>query len=65
MNFGGPTSSKSLAPRPPEKGSFPLDHDAECKISVKQYMDCLKENKNVSTNCRSEMKTYLKCRMDR
>lgn len=30
---------------PPLKGSFPLDHEGECKLSMLNYMICLHENK--------------------
>lgn len=35
-------TSKSVPPKPPLKGSFPLDHDGDCKSLMQQYMDCLK-----------------------
>ncbi|VDK43818.1 unnamed protein product [Anisakis simplex] len=49
---------------PPLKGSFPLDHEGECKLSMLNYMICLHENKNVNDKCRHLAKAYLKCRMD-
>ena len=50
---------------PPEKGSFPLDHLAECRLSIEKYFICMHENKNLAPKCREEAREYLKCRMDR
>ncbi|XP_054849033.1 cytochrome c oxidase assembly protein COX19 [Eublepharis macularius] len=61
MNFG----SKSFKPRPPDKGSFPLDHFGECKAFKEKYMRCLRENSFENSLCRQESKEYLECRMDR
>ncbi|XP_077172891.1 cytochrome c oxidase assembly protein COX19 isoform X1 [Paroedura picta] len=61
MNFG----SKSFKPRPPDKGSFPLDHFGECKAFKEKYMKCLRENGSDNSLCRHESKEYLECRMDR
>jgi cytochrome c oxidase assembly protein subunit 19 len=63
MNIGT-TSNKAGTPVPPEKGSFPLDHDAECKTVMKIYLDCLRKYKGSSAECRKETKEYFKCRMD-
>nr|XP_003706249.1 PREDICTED: cytochrome c oxidase assembly protein COX19 [Megachile rotundata] len=57
-------SKKTFTPVPPEKGSFPLDHEGSCKKIMIQYMRCLYENKNENTMCREEAKNYLACRMD-
>lgn len=57
-------SQKSFNPIPPEKGSFPLDHDGLCRDLMVKYMRCLAENKNVSSNCKGISKDYLACRMD-
>ncbi|XP_053555503.1 cytochrome c oxidase assembly protein COX19 [Bombina bombina] len=61
MNFG----SKTFKPRPPDKGSFPLDHFGECKSFKEKFMSCLRENHFQSSLCREESKEYLECRMDR
>jgi len=61
MNFG----QKSFTPRPPEKGSFPLDHEGECKKFMLKYMICLSEHRNENTLCRAQAKHYLECRMER
>ncbi|XP_018896896.2 cytochrome c oxidase assembly protein COX19 [Bemisia tabaci] len=48
---------------PPEKGVFPLDHEAQCKRAMLQYMICLQKNENSGSACRVESKEYLECRM--
>ena len=50
--------------RPPERGIFPLDHDGECKMQIKLYLDCLKTSKSEHNSCRALSKSYLECRMD-
>ncbi|KPV75613.1 uncharacterized protein RHOBADRAFT_13659 [Rhodotorula graminis WP1] len=65
MSFGRPaTTSLSLGGAPPLKGSFPLDHDGECKEFMVRYLKCMKAAKQQSTDCRHLSKDYLKCRMD-
>ena len=59
------SKGKSATPKPPEKGSFPLDHDSECGTLMRRYMQCLKENDFVSRYCRSYSKEYLQCRMNK
>ena len=52
----------------PEKGSFPLDHDAECKHLIASYLRCLKSADPPGRNneaCRELAKGYLACRMDK
>ena len=51
-------------PKPPEKGSFPLDHDGDCRKLVAQYLKCLHEKELDSSECRNVAKDYLQCRMD-
>ncbi|GAA5998184.1 hypothetical protein JCM5350_007695 [Sporobolomyces pararoseus] len=66
MSFGRPSNSAfSLGGAPPLKGSFPLDHDGECKEAMMKYLKCMKENKQQSTECRPLSKAYLACRMDK
>ncbi|KAI0803033.1 hypothetical protein BC629DRAFT_1243812, partial [Irpex lacteus] len=66
MSFGRPPSiSTGFTPTPPDRGSFPLDHFAECREYMKSYLDCLKKNANNSTPCRHLNKEYLECRMQR
>ncbi|XP_069122951.1 uncharacterized protein [Argopecten irradians] len=59
------TPARRLNVRPPDKGSFPLDHEGECKNSMMKYMSCLKANKQENDKCRIEAKEYLGCRMDK
>ncbi|EEB09815.1 Phosphopantothenoylcysteine decarboxylase, putative [Pediculus humanus corporis] len=49
---------------PPDKGSFPLDHDGVCKDLMMKYMDCLAAYKRENSKCREEIKNYLDCRMN-
>lgn len=52
-------------PAPPERGSFPLDHDSECSTIMKDYLTCLKLVHGTNAHgCRLLAKSYLKCRMD-
>ena len=50
-------------PTPPDKGSFPLDHDGVCKDLMSKYMLCLGSNRQDNSKCREEIKLYLDCRM--
>lgn len=50
-------------PKPPIQGSFPLDHEGECKRQMLEYMLCMKQKGNDSNQCREQAKEYLKCRM--
>ena len=65
--FGSPGGRQQISkPLPPERGSFPLDHDAECQPIMKDYLRCLKSHKGVNDNaCRVLSKAYLSCRMER
>ena len=49
----------------PQRGSFPLDHYAECKDAMTAYLSCMKSARSVNDVCRDQAKSYLKCRMDR
>ncbi|RPA99313.1 cytochrome c oxidase assembly protein COX19 [Choiromyces venosus 120613-1] len=63
--FGRPPSTIIFSPTPPERGSFPLDHDGECKPVMQDYLACLKKAKGTNADeCRILAKAYLKCRMD-
>ncbi|XP_031779592.1 cytochrome c oxidase assembly protein COX19 [Nasonia vitripennis] len=55
---------RSFTPVPPEKGSFPLDHEGICRDFMIKYMRCLMDNKNIASNCKDISKDYLACRMD-
>ncbi|KAH7924019.1 hypothetical protein BV22DRAFT_1035694 [Leucogyrophana mollusca] len=64
MSFGRPPSiNVGFKTSPPDRGSFPLDHDGECKTQMMQYMDCLRKNSSTSSPCRIMSKEYLDCRM--
>ena len=65
--FGGPGGRQIISkPSPPERGSFPLDHDAECQPLMKEYLKCLRTYRGTNQNeCRELSKKYLQCRMDR
>ncbi|KAH8148636.1 uncharacterized protein LAJ45_07347 [Morchella importuna] len=63
--FGRPPSKVIFSPTPPERGSFPLDHEGECKCVMTTYLECLKKAKGTNDMaCRLIAKDYLKCRMD-
>ncbi|KAI0011260.1 hypothetical protein F4779DRAFT_574021 [Xylariaceae sp. FL0662B] len=66
-SFGSPGSGPIVSkPVPPQRGSFPLDHDGECKHVMTRYLSCIKKVKGVNDEeCRSLAKSYLSCRMDR
>jgi len=65
--FGGPGGRQIVSkPSPPERGSFPLDHEAECQPLMKQYLRCLRSHRGINDDeCRQLSKGYLQCRMDR
>jgi len=63
MSFGRPPTFQNFVVTPPERGSFPLDHDGECKQAMQVYLNCLKTNKSESKVCRPQSKAYLECRM--
>eukprot|EP00035_Acanthoeca_spectabilis_P003922 m.96895 g.96895 ORF g.96895 m.96895 type:complete len:87 (+) comp12375_c0_seq8:113-373(+) len=54
---------KQFQQTPPQKGSFPLDHEGECKPQKAAYMECLKQSGNNARLCREVSKVYLECRM--
>ena len=63
-SIGG--GAKIFTPRPPAKGSFPLDHFGECKDLMSQYMKFLNRSVDAdSAACQSIAKDYLACRMDK
>lgn len=57
-------SGRNLPPRPPLKGSFPLDHLGECKPLARLYAACLGENDGAAGQCRAIARKYLECRME-
>ncbi|PWN38655.1 hypothetical protein IE81DRAFT_274504, partial [Ceraceosorus guamensis] len=66
MSFGRPPSSFSAAAfEAPDRGSFPLDHEGECTLAMREYMKCMRSNSNDNGACRELSKAYLMCRMDK
>ncbi|CAI5713140.1 unnamed protein product [Hyaloperonospora brassicae] len=51
--------------RPPQKGSFPLDHYGECKPVMKRFLACMREHGNSHIDCKKLSAEYLQCRMDK
>uniref|UniRef100_A0A914UP90 CHCH domain-containing protein n=1 Tax=Plectus sambesii TaxID=2011161 RepID=A0A914UP90_9BILA len=47
----------------PIKGSFPLDHEGECKGPMLDYMLCLNDKGQRNSDCRDLAKVYFDCRM--
>jgi len=56
--------ARGQPPKPPLKGSFPLDHYGDCKQLADEYAKCLRLNRNVTAKCREKAKSYLECRME-
>lgn len=56
--------SPRLTKIPPDKGSFPIDREAECQKPMLNFLKCLRENKYDNESCRHLIKDYLQCRMD-
>ena len=54
---------KTFTAKPPIKGSFPLDHEGDCKEFMVKYMGCLNRHDMDNGKCRGESKDYLECRM--
>ncbi|KAK8088214.1 hypothetical protein PG997_003175 [Apiospora hydei] len=65
-SFGSPGGAVYTGkPIPPQRGSFPLDHDGECKEVMSNYLECIKKAKGMNDpSCRELAKGYLSCRMD-
>jgi cytochrome c oxidase assembly protein subunit 19 len=59
-----PPNNRAPAPKPPEKGSFPLDHGGACKPQMVAFQTCLRENGSNHSKCRQFSQLYLTCRMD-
>lgn len=64
MTTSSKLSGRNVAPRPPAKGSFPLDHLGECALFARLYEKCLRENGGEVGKCRAEARKYLACRME-
>ncbi|RKP13723.1 hypothetical protein BJ684DRAFT_9654 [Piptocephalis cylindrospora] len=65
MSFGRPPNVNPFKATPPDRGSFPLDHEGLCKEMMQEYMKCLQANRSNNGACRHLSEAYLKCRMDR
>ncbi|KAK1769923.1 hypothetical protein QBC33DRAFT_529608 [Phialemonium atrogriseum] len=66
MSSFGPGALPATKPIPPQRGSFPLDHDGECRHVMTNYLKCIKRVKGVNEDeCRDLAKSYLACRMER
>jgi hypothetical protein len=63
--MGGTPASRTLVPRAPEKGVFPLDHFGECTGAAAAYMACLRDAAFATEACRHLSQRYLECRMSR
>ncbi|CAD5205578.1 unnamed protein product [Bursaphelenchus okinawaensis] len=63
--MSGPFQRMPPAPTPPLKGSFPLDHDSQCKSEMFEYMRCLNSQRSMGGECKPIAKLYLQCRMDK
>jgi len=57
--------AKQFKPTAPDKGSFPLDHEGECRQFYVKYMICLNNTDFDASKCRQESKDYLGCRMEK
>lgn len=64
MSFNSQNQKPGVRARPPDKGSFPIDHFNDCTGTHDKYLQCLKRNKNDNMSCRYIAKEYLQCRMD-
>lgn len=65
MSNGVTSNPTRVVNKPPDLGSFPLDHYRECKAEIEQYYRCLKSNDYVTPMCRDQVREYLNCRMER
>ena len=74
MSFGRPPTFSTFQVSPPERVSFPLDHEGtllissnagDCTAPMREYLACLKVHKNNNGECRHLSKAYLQCRMDK
>ena len=59
--------ARGLPPKPPDKGSFLLDHFRECSDAKEKYLECLRGSSMRADEdaCRKLSSEYLKCRMDK
>ncbi|KAG7188054.1 hypothetical protein KM043_013220 [Ampulex compressa] len=52
-------SQKTFKPTPPQKGSFPLDHEGYCKSVMIKYMRCLNDHRNNGLHLFSDAVDHL------
>lgn len=57
-------NQKTFTPKAPIKGSFPLDHEGECKKEMLEYLLCMNRSKSDNSACRDQAKDYLQCRIN-
>lgn len=55
--------AKAPRPQPPELGSFPLDHNGQCRALMLRYLACLERTARDNSQCRADARLYLECRM--
>ena len=65
MSFSARKGGKNPLAKPPEKGSFPLDHGGECKAAAGEFMSCLRANAQRHAPCKQLAKVYFECRMEK
>ncbi|GIX63050.1 cytochrome c oxidase assembly protein COX19 [Babesia caballi] len=49
---------------PPDRGSFPLDHEGLCKDISARYVKCVGELKGNAFDCRALAAQYMQCRIE-
>ncbi|KAM3174908.1 hypothetical protein ACTXT7_009597 [Hymenolepis weldensis] len=64
MGDAGAYSNSRIRVRPPDKGSFPLDHKGICNVMREKWINCMKSNSWESSKCRVESAAYLQCRIE-
>ena len=55
-NVFGLFGVKQFKPTAPDKGSFPLDYEGECKVAYLKYIVCLSENAHKNSECRENLR---------
>lgn len=53
-----------LTVTPPDRGSFPLDHEGLCKELSEKYVKCIGNLKGNALECRHLAAQYMHCRID-
>ncbi|KAI8614279.1 cytochrome c oxidase assembly protein COX19 [Chytriomyces sp. MP71] len=65
MSMGNNFQRTNIKSIPPERGAFPLDIAALCKLPMESYMECMKaQPRGEHGACRDLSKAYLECRMN-